>query len=397
MKERCSAPRKSPRFKSKHNEMEGNNEQPDGESRGRQKTVAEVEKPTFTHRKKLFGSVPRRSPQHISKDTLGQANAHSHDMDMNEEEDKSLAEPKNGKEQSIDHMENERVEGKEKQGCDVVFVNEKRTGMKAKSPLNVQRMTRSVAEKRKEQSANMMMFCILVENCLGEMNSIKQDAEIFGFQTKSIFNKEVCRLVINFEQVSNSVVEIWARHLHEKMEADGGDMPVQFGTSAAIAIPKKASHQAITRRSQYIADLLDISLPGQMTLIPYNTGNHWVLVAIDMMAQTVYYLDSIGGIPTKDLEEIVNQGVTINHAQKSKTRLNLKWVRVMCPKQTGVVECGYFLMKYMKDIVSDVNLLKRNFSTIKEYTEDDILRVREEWALYAATLIKNLQADPTKA
>ncbi|CAH9094528.1 unnamed protein product [Cuscuta europaea] len=95
-----------------------------------------------------------------------------------------------------------------------------------------------------------------------------------------------------------------------------------------------------------------------MTLIPYNTGNHWVLVAIDMAAETIYYLDSLGGIPSKDLEEIMNQGVTINHAQKSKKRLNLKWVRVMCPKQTGGVECGCFVMKYMKDIVSDVNRLK---------------------------------------
>ncbi|CAH9051546.1 unnamed protein product, partial [Cuscuta europaea] len=214
LKERCSAPRKSPRLKLKHAEMEGNNEQPEGESHGMQKTVGEVEKPVFTHRKKLFGSVPRNSPQHINTDTLGQANAHSHDMDMNEEEDQSIA-----------NMENDRVEGKQKQGCEVVFVKEIRTGMKAKSQLNVQRMTRSVAEKRKEQSANMMMFCILVDNCLGEMNSIKQDAENFGFQTKTMFNKEVCRSVINFQQVSNSVVEIWARYLHEKMEADGGDMP----------------------------------------------------------------------------------------------------------------------------------------------------------------------------
>ncbi|CAH9108009.1 unnamed protein product [Cuscuta epithymum] len=91
------------------------------------------------------------------------------------------------------------------------------------------------------------------------------------------------------------------------MKADGGDMPVQFGTSAVIAIPKRASHQAVTRRSQYIADLLDISLLGQMTLILYNTGNHLVLVAIDMAAETNYYLDSLGGIPSKDLEEIVNQ------------------------------------------------------------------------------------------
>ncbi|CAH9077352.1 unnamed protein product [Cuscuta epithymum] len=115
--------------------------------------------------------------------------------------------------------------------------------------------------------------------------------------------------VEQFEQVSNSVVEIWARYLHERMEADGGNMPVQFGTSAAITIPKRASHQAVTRRSQHIADLLDISLLGQMTLIPYNTGNHWVLVAIDMAAETIYYLDSLGRIPSKDLEEIVNHSV----------------------------------------------------------------------------------------
>ncbi|CAH9068383.1 unnamed protein product [Cuscuta europaea] len=114
-------------------------------------------------------------------------------------------------------------------------------------------------------------------------------------------------------------------------------MAVQFDTFAAIAIPKKASHQTVTRRSQYIADLLDISLFGQMTLIPYNTGNHWVLVTIDMAAQTVFYLDSLGGIPSKDLEEIMNQGVMINDAQKFKKMLNLKWVRVMCPKHTGGV------------------------------------------------------------
>ncbi|CAH9139844.1 unnamed protein product, partial [Cuscuta epithymum] len=37
LKEPCSAPRRSPRFKSKHAKMEGNNEQPEGESRGMQK------------------------------------------------------------------------------------------------------------------------------------------------------------------------------------------------------------------------------------------------------------------------------------------------------------------------------------------------------------------------
>ncbi|CAH9067636.1 unnamed protein product, partial [Cuscuta europaea] len=112
---------------------------------------------------------------------------------------------------------------------------------------------------------------------------------------------DVCRLVINFEEVTNSIIEIWARYLHEKMVNEGGEILVQFGTSAAVGLPKKPSVQSVTRRSQYIADLLGVALRGQITLIPYNTGGHWVLAAIDMAMQTVYYLDSIGGSPSEDL------------------------------------------------------------------------------------------------
>ncbi|CAH9060932.1 unnamed protein product, partial [Cuscuta europaea] len=213
--------------------------------------------------------------------------------------------------------------------CDVLVVKEKRAKMKPKATVNMQRRTRSVSEKKRGQSASLRMFSILVENCLGDVGTISQGPEIFGFETKSVFNKDVCRLVINFEEVTNSIVEIWARYLLEEMVNEGGELLVQFGTSAAVCIPKKPSVQSVTRRSQYIADLLGIALLGQITLIPYNTGNHWVLVAIDTAMQTVYYLDSIGGSPSEDLERIVNQGVRIHHASTSKNRMNLKWVRVM--------------------------------------------------------------------
>ncbi|CAH9077582.1 unnamed protein product, partial [Cuscuta epithymum] len=94
--------------------------------------------------------------------------------------------------------------------CGVVVVKEKRAKMKAKPPLNMQRRTRAVAEKKRSPSANLQMFSILVENCLGDECTISHGAKIFGFETKSVFNKDVCRLVINFEEVSNSIIEIWS-------------------------------------------------------------------------------------------------------------------------------------------------------------------------------------------
>ncbi|CAH9139560.1 unnamed protein product [Cuscuta epithymum] len=168
---------------------------------------------------------------------------------------------------------------------------------------------------------------------------------------------------------------------------DGGEMPVQFGTSAAIHRPKRSSDEAMTRRSQYIADLLGVGLVGQITLIPYNADDHWVLIAIDIAFGLVYYLDSLGDIPPLDLQVIVDQGVKMYQASKA-TRLKSNWIRVVCPKQKGATECGYFVMKYIKDIISDISLLKKNFNAVKEYSENDILQVREEWIAYAATLLE---------
>ncbi|CAH9092567.1 unnamed protein product [Cuscuta epithymum] len=128
---------------------------------------------------------------------------------------------------------------------------------------------------------------------------------------KKVFNNKVEREgppeTLTGQDVLKIVEEIDYFNLHEKMIDDGGEMPVQFGTSAAIPCPKKQSEEAMTRRSQYIADLLGVGLVGQITLIPYNSGDHWVLVAIDIAFGNVYYLDSLGDIPPFDLQVIVDQ------------------------------------------------------------------------------------------
>ncbi|CAH9053108.1 unnamed protein product [Cuscuta europaea] len=206
----------------------------------------------------------------------------------------------------------------------------------------------------------MKMFAFLVDKCMEDGYMIQNNADVFGFPTKTTFNKDMCYLVINCEKVSNSIIELWCKSLHEKMVDNGGAMSVQFGTSVAIHRPKKASEESVNRRSQYVADLLGVGLPGQITLLPYNAGDHWVLVAIDVEMGRIYYKDSIGEIPPEDVKIIVTQGVQMCHALKSKDRLKLNWITC-------------------------------KFSTVTEYFEDDILQIREEWVSYAANLLNELK------
>ncbi|KAF7143006.1 hypothetical protein RHSIM_Rhsim05G0213000 [Rhododendron simsii] len=53
---------------------------------------------------------------------------------------------------------------------------------------------------------------------------------------------------------------------------------------------------------------------------------------------------------------------------------------LQCPKQPTNVECGFYVMKYMKDLIRDERILsKGNFNGKKTYTKAEIDEVRAEW------------------
>ncbi|RVW36756.1 hypothetical protein CK203_101552 [Vitis vinifera] len=48
----------------------------------------------------------------------------------------------------------------------------------------------------------------------------------------------------------------------------------------------------------------------------------------------------------------------INPPEKQKTsKREPTWVKVVCPRQPGSVECGYYVMRYMKEIIANPNQL----------------------------------------
>lgn len=81
------------------------------------------------------------------------------------------------------------------------------------------------------------------------------------------------------------------------------------------------------------------------------------------------------------------RGIRIHQSLNSDTKANVQWILVKCPRQPSSFECGYYVMKYMQDIITNVNVLKNNFKGVEEYTVKDLLRLRDQWATYVAKLI----------
>ncbi|RVW23602.1 hypothetical protein CK203_095836 [Vitis vinifera] len=116
---------------------------------------------------------------------------------------------------------------------------------------------------------------------------------------------------------------------------------------------------------------LPIPIPGQTTTVGAAIGYQvlWptdlviirtpiLVMALEMKKMIAYYLDPMACQPCDDLKDIVNMAIRINPPEKQKTsKREPTWVKVVCPRQPGSVECGYYVMRYMKEIIANPNQL----------------------------------------
>ncbi|CAH1421534.1 unnamed protein product [Lactuca virosa] len=112
----------------------------------------------------------------------------------------------------------------------------------------------------------------------------------------------------------------------------------------------------------------------------------------DMKLDNCYYLDSLSsGNFNMQLKQIVDSAMVLYATQSgSNKRVKLNWVNVTCPVQPGATECGYYMLRFMKEIVEEgiEVLVKDNIGDGKvEYTTDDIDEIREEWSEFVTCFI----------
>ncbi|XP_052291482.1 uncharacterized protein LOC127900439 [Citrus sinensis] len=73
--------------------------------------------------------------------------------------------------------------------------------------LVMRKNTRLVAQERKNSSAAINMFSVIVENFLQKEILIEHDESIFGYQTVTLLTKDVCQVIIDFAALRNKVIE----------------------------------------------------------------------------------------------------------------------------------------------------------------------------------------------
>ncbi|KAL4037956.1 hypothetical protein IC575_001559 [Cucumis melo] len=124
----------------------------------------------------------------------------------------------------------------------------------------------------------------------------------------------------------------------------------------------------------------------QLVVVLYNPGDHWSLVIINPYDDVVYHLDSLRTSSRDDIKYVTNMALTIFQSQKNlkKTIKTTFWKAV----KVGTVECGYYVMRYMREIVSkDTSIITDAIDTRNSYSQLELDEVRVEWTEFLSRYI----------
>ncbi|KAI5381888.1 hypothetical protein KIW84_UN0357 [Lathyrus oleraceus] len=193
----------------------------------------------------------------------------------------------------------------------------------------------------------------------GAIRSVDFDEGVFGIAHSEIIAKEDMQQLFEHEELGIAVIHTYIWYMYVTLMR-GTELCNRFNFIAASRINTTFITKNPTSVKNELVDRFmvagDNTTPS-LYFLPFNSGNggHWVLVAMDLSRLMVYYLDSLSGDWSKypSMKKTVDAAILKFRSKKNyRNRKDITWVRVQCPQQNNSVDCGFFVLRFMRDIIA---------------------------------------------
>ncbi|CAL2246586.1 unnamed protein product [Prunus armeniaca] len=220
-----------------------------------------------------------------------------------------------------------------------------------------------------EVPSSLQSLCRYVETTLKPQEKIMTfniKKEVFGADRSTFVLHEDITQFAGMEEIGATVVAVYMRCLYDHLREANMCSMVGFIGPAQVS----ANAGSLTDKSRIVASRLQKTDGEQIFMMPYNPGRHWVLLIV---------VDEEG-------KNIVNSALKIynSHIGRPGRKAPIWKTLPGTPKQPSSVECGYYVMCFMRDIIMDPSLeFEKKFAKGKEqapYPQAAIDEVRNEWA-----------------
>ncbi|GMN27127.1 hypothetical protein TIFTF001_051564, partial [Ficus carica] len=188
------------------------------------------------------------------------------------------------------------------------------------------------------------------------------------------------------DEISANSIMIYIRYLVECCARTGINQRFEFISPVLVSPFQQNVDRAtyVRERAKCILRILRNAPKGKRFLMPYNSGQHWILAVIDPWDDSVVYFNPLGNEPGDNFKDLITTALNdwkllVGSGIRQRRNWQTLIDTVRCPIQEGYVECGYFVLAYMREITFTVDGLVV-LQTKDFYTDADMSLVRNEWA-----------------
>ncbi|KAL0554376.1 hypothetical protein IC582_008295 [Cucumis melo] len=240
---------------------------------------------------------------------------------------------------------------KEKKGKEVMKMNEPELDvLKERDLIKMSTEKEVVCESTSTLPLALKSILRYAEKVMEKDSSItfSLPADLFGVSRKTSVLREDIVDLCNMNEVKTFTLVAYMMYLYSSVSDSKENMQYVFVDPSLIS-----SGNTQESRIRNLCSRLMVSKPDQVVLALFNLGGHWALLAINAYEDTVFYLDSL------------------RTTSKATTRY--------CPLQVGSTTCGYYVMKYMREIVNRGSIvISDSIDTRKSYSQAELDEVRVE-------------------
>ncbi|CAL8088414.1 unnamed protein product [Prunus armeniaca] len=224
-----------------------------------------------------------------------------------------------------------------------------------------------------EVSSSLQSLCRYVETTLTPQEKIMiytMEKEVFGAGRSTFVLPEDITQLAGMAEIGATVLAVFINNMVGFID------PAQVSSNAG----------SLTDKSRLVANRLQKTDGEQIFMMPYNPGRHWVLLIVRAKKETVYFLYSLprNRVVDEEAKNMSNSAIKMynSHIGRQGRKAPI-WKTLPCTqKQPSSVECGYYVMRFMRDIIMDPSLeFEKTFAKGKEqapYPQATIDEVRNE-------------------
>ncbi|KAK2665302.1 hypothetical protein Ddye_003876 [Dipteronia dyeriana] len=218
-----------------------------------------------------------------------------------------------------------------------------------------------LGQRKRKLNPTIELFSKLLDRFVKQKIAIEVDHgdDMYGDQSVTFITSEDCNIMFSMTELTVSCIDFYIRMLYKQLKDD--DMLGQFAFINPSSVSPAGGLKYVRRGEggRVIASCLQRATPTQLIFMPYNPRGS---------------MDAF-------LMNIMQIGLTNYHSHNGNQSDKgfVQWECVQVPMQSGNFECGYYVLRFMKDIIADRSVLTENFHGKRTYTQEEIDEVRDEW------------------